>query len=46
MEKYKRRILFNAGKNPYLTLKITEIERNDVVSDVKSLLQNIIKLNG
>lgn len=44
MEKYRRKLLFTASNTPYITYKINDIGRNDLLSNIKILLQDIIKL--
>jgi transcription-repair coupling factor (superfamily II helicase) len=44
MEKYKRRLMFTASHTPYITFKTNEINREDLLSNIKILLQNIIEL--
>jgi transcription-repair coupling factor (superfamily II helicase) len=46
MDIHKGRILFNAGKNPYLSYKIKGIKRKDVLKNIKNLLQDINKLKN
>lgn len=40
-EKYRRRILFNAGNNPYLTYKTGQIGKEKLLENIKILLQDI-----
>jgi transcription-repair coupling factor (superfamily II helicase) len=46
MEKYKRRIMFTASTTPYITFKTNEINKEDLLSNIKILLQNIIELKN
>lgn len=46
MEKYKRKILFTASNTPYITFKTNEISREDLLSNIKILLQFIIELKN
>lgn len=38
---YPRKLLLAAGKEPYLTYKVTDVDENSLVVNIKSLLQNI-----
>lgn len=40
---YPRKLLLSAGDKPYLTYKITDIDANVLVPNIKNLLQNINK---
>lgn len=40
-EKYRRHILFNAGKNPYLMYKTAGMGRNKLLDNIKIVLQDI-----
>jgi len=44
MDKYKRRILFTASSAPYITFRISDVKRQDLLENIKILLQDIIKL--
>lgn len=44
MDKYKRKLLFTASHNPYITYKITDIKRSELLDNIKILLQDINKL--
>jgi len=44
MEKYKRKLLFNASIKPYITYRITDIKRENLLDNITILLQDIIKL--
>ena len=44
MDKYRRRILFTANNSPYITFKIDNINRDNLLDNIKILLQDIIKL--
>lgn len=46
MDKYPRRIMFNASTNPYITLKLSNISGKDILANIKILLQDIIKLQS
>ncbi len=44
MDKYKRKLLFSAGNKPYIAYKMTGVKREDILDNIKILLQDIIKL--
>jgi transcription-repair coupling factor (superfamily II helicase) len=44
MDNYKRKLLFTASNNPYITYKITDIKRSELLDNIKILLQDINKL--
>lgn len=44
MDKYKRKLLFSAGNKPYIAYKMTGVKREDILNNIKILLQDIIKL--
>ncbi len=44
MDKYPRRVMFNASNNPYITFRLINKEQKDILSNIKILLQDIIKL--
>jgi len=44
MEKYKRKLLFTASDKPYITYRITDIKRENLLDNIKILLQYIIEL--
>lgn len=44
MDKYKRSLLFTASSTPYLTYRIQGINRENLVENIKILLQDIKKL--
>ncbi len=44
MGQYKRKLMFSASKNPYISLKTADISRNDLIENIKNLLHDIIKL--
>ena len=44
MEKYRRKLLFTASGNPYITYKTTDIKRSELLGNIKILLQDINKL--
>lgn len=46
MDKYPRRIMFNASSNPYLSFKIDNLNGKDILANIKILLQDIIKLQS
>ena len=41
MARHKRRLLFNAGNSPYLLYKISGIERNNLLDNIKIMLQDV-----
>ncbi|NLL07100.1 MAG: transcription-repair coupling factor [Clostridiaceae bacterium] len=44
MEKYKRKLLFTASNNPYITYRTNDIKRENFLDNIKILLQDIIDL--
>lgn len=44
MDKYPRRILFNASNNPYITFRLNKINGKEILANIKILLHDIIKL--
>jgi transcription-repair coupling factor (superfamily II helicase) len=44
MDRYPRRVMFNASNNPYITFRLVNKEQKDMLSNIKILLQDIIKL--
>ena len=44
MDKYPRRILFNASSSPYITYKLVSNNTKDILTNIKILLHDIIKL--
>lgn len=44
MDKYPRRILFNASSSPYITYKLSNNNSKDILANIKILLHDIIKL--
>jgi transcription-repair coupling factor (superfamily II helicase) len=44
MDKYKRKLLFTASNTPYITFKVTDIKRENLLSNIKILLQDINQL--
>lgn len=44
MDKYPRRIMFNASNNPYITFRLYKNNQKDILSNIKILLHDIIKL--
>ncbi len=44
MDKYPRRILFNASSSPYITFKLVNNNTKDILTNIKILLHDIIKL--
>ena len=44
IDKYKRRILFNASSKPYISYRIAGVRKQEVLENIKILLQDIIKL--
>ncbi|MCX8129847.1 MAG: transcription-repair coupling factor [Clostridia bacterium] len=44
MDKYKRKLMFTASNTPYIAYKITGIGRENLIENIKILLQDIIKL--
>ncbi len=44
MDKYPRRIMFNAGSTPYITFRLNNLAGRDILTNIKILLQDIIKL--
>ncbi|MCX7922230.1 MAG: transcription-repair coupling factor [Clostridia bacterium] len=44
MEKYRRKLLFTASNTPYVTFKTSGIKREDLLENIKILLQDIKKL--
>ena len=41
VEKYKRQLLFNAGSNPYLVYKVPNGQRNQLLDNIKIVLQDL-----
>jgi len=41
ISKYKRKLLFNAGNNPYLMLKTSGMNRNNLLDNIKIVLQDM-----
>lgn len=46
MEKYRRTLLFTASSTPYVTYKISDISRHELLENIKIVLQEIIKLQS
>jgi transcription-repair coupling factor (superfamily II helicase) len=44
MEKFRRKLLFTASNSPYITYKIGDIQRDQLLQNIKFLLQNIKSL--
>lgn len=44
MDKYKRRLIFTASNTPYITFKTSDINRQNLLGNIKILLQDIIEL--
>lgn len=44
MDKYPRRIMFNASSNPYITFRLSNISGKAILANIKILLHDIIKL--
>lgn len=44
MDKYKRNLLFTANNSPYFTLKMHDNNKVGILENIKSILQEIIKL--
>ncbi|MFZ5986564.1 MAG: transcription-repair coupling factor [Bacillota bacterium] len=44
MDQYRRKLLFTASSKPYITFKITGVKRQELLENIKILLQNIKKL--
>ena len=44
MDKYRRKLLFTASNTPYITYKIADISREQLLDNIKILLHDIIKL--
>jgi len=44
MDKYKRKLMFTASASPYITYKITNVAKSDLIENIKILLQDINKL--
>ncbi|HEY5587064.1 MAG TPA: transcription-repair coupling factor [Ruminiclostridium sp.] len=44
MDKYPRRIMFNASSSPYISFKLSNIRGKDILTNIKILLHDIIKL--
>lgn len=44
MDKYPRRIMFNASSSPYITFKLKNTNGKDILANIKILLHDIIKL--
>ena len=44
MDKYPRRIMFNAGSSPYITFRLNNLAGRDILANIKILLHDIIKL--
>ncbi len=41
ISKYRRQLLFNAGSSPYLLYRVSGIKRNELLDNIKILLQDI-----
>lgn len=46
MEKYRRALLFTASNTPYLTYKIGGMNKNELLENIKIILQDINKLHS
>lgn len=44
MDKYPRKIMFNASSNPYISYRLSNINGKDILTNIKILLHDIIKL--
>ncbi|MCX7842309.1 MAG: transcription-repair coupling factor [Clostridia bacterium] len=44
MDKYKRKLLFTANNEPYITYKTTDISKNELLANIKIMLQDIKNL--
>lgn len=44
MDKYPRRIMFNASSNPYITFRLSNVAGREILANIKILLHDIIKL--
>lgn len=44
MESYKRKLLFTASNKPYITYKVGDLKRDNLLDNIKIMLQDIIKL--
>lgn len=44
LDKYPRRIMLNASSNPYLSFKLSTLSSTDILTNIKILLHDIIKL--
>ena len=44
MDKYRGRFLFTATSKPYISYKISDIKRDEILDNIKTLLQDIKKL--
>ncbi len=44
MDKYPRRIMFNASSSPYITFRLNNTNGKDILANIKILLHDIIKL--
>ncbi|PYG88267.1 transcription-repair coupling factor (superfamily II helicase) [Ruminiclostridium sufflavum DSM 19573] len=44
MDKYPRRIMFNASSSPYITFRLLNNNQKDILANIKILLHDIIKL--
>jgi transcription-repair coupling factor (superfamily II helicase) len=40
-DEYKRQILFNAGTNPYIIYKISDMDKSNLLDNIKIMLQNL-----
>ena len=43
ISKYRRKLLFTASNKPYLTYRIQDIDKKNLITNIKSMLQNINK---
>ncbi len=46
MGKYRRQLLFNAGKSPYLVYKVSGMGREALLDNIKIVLQDIKSFEG
>ncbi|MFA6309694.1 MAG: transcription-repair coupling factor [Clostridia bacterium] len=46
MEEYKRQLLFTASETPYITYRIKDIKRENLLDNLKNLLLKIIRLKS
>ena len=44
MDKYPRRVMFNASSNPYVSFRLNNLNGRDILANIKILLHDIIKL--